>query len=95
MAKKELRLEFTDYVVKGTALIKPWGTDELYTIEMKPFHIKSKKVKDIIPYINDHGFGCEKICEVDISIYENYEGYLIEDSSQIIKLPPNCGKRGI
>ena len=95
MAKKELRLEFTDYVVKGIALIKLWGIYQPMFINMIPYHINGLSETEILSGINDGGFGCEQILEAEIDIYENYELYEKYLTTMVIQVPPNCGKRGI
>ena len=95
MAKKELRLEFTDYVVKGIALIKLWGSDIPAYVDVKPYHINDLSETEILSGINDGGFGCEQIIKAEIFIYENYEGYEKYLTSMVVQVPPNCGKRGI
>ena len=88
-------MEFTDYVVKGIALIKLWGSDIPAYIDMKPYHINDLSETEILFGINDGGFGCEQIIKAEIFIYENYEGYDKYLTSMVVQVPPNCGKRGI
>ena len=51
--------------------------------------------QEFIDFLNDGGFGCEQILEVEIDIYENYEGYEKYLTTMVIKVPSNCGKRGV
>lgn len=95
MAKKELKLKFTDYVVKGIASIKLCGIYQPMLIDMIPYHINGLSGTEILSGINDGGFGCEQILESEIDIYENYEGYEKYLTTMVIQVPPNCGKRGI
>ena len=94
MAKKELRLEFTDYVVKGEVLVDFWGGAKGNCF-IRHYHVSTLNMEEILAGINDGGFGCKRIFAAKLDIYENYEGYLVHNSSIEIDIPPNCGKRGI
>lgn len=74
--KKTITLDFTDYVIKGTAKLLLWGGDN-GTIEMQSYHVNNLTEKEIAAGANDSGFGCERIVSIEVDIYENYNGYLV------------------
>ena len=82
VSDKTITLQHTGYVVKGTALLKLWGGGK-GVIDLKPIHLDS--IPDDLTKIeyNDNGFGCESILEVEIEIYEDYEGVLVSCSDVI------------
>lgn len=83
--KKTITLEFTDYVVTGTAYLTLWGGDK-GSIPMKPYHINSLDENEIKKNANDNGFGCQSIDSIEVDIYENYEGYKVFLESRTIEI---------
>ena len=96
---KQITLNFTNYRVEGIAHVKLWGIDKVYyEIPMKPYHVNSLDLEEIISKVNDNGYGCEEIVSVDIQLYENYEGHLVEHSCFSCDIPNRLKgkvKRGI
>ena len=92
--KKNITLEFTNYVIKGTANCTYWdGTD--FSIPMKPYNIDSLEIEKLLSGVNDNEFGCQSINSVEIDIYENYEGYLVFLEERELEVPKGYGHRGI
>lgn len=73
--KKELTLQFTDYVIKGTADLTLWDNNNA-SITMKAFKTKNIKPETLLKGINDNGFGSQNINGAICDIFENYEGTL-------------------
>jgi len=69
---KTLALKLTGYTIKGVADVKIWGGG---CIEMADFSVL--KIKRIKEYLNDGGFGYEKINGAICHVYRNYEGTLV------------------
>lgn len=74
--KKTITLEFTDYLIRGSATITCWDETQ-GEVEMKEYHTNSLDFEEVFAGANDNGFGCKSIDEVLFIIYENYEGYLV------------------
>lgn len=74
--KKQKILNFTNYKVYGEANITFWSvSDEEGIVDMTPFYTDSLEVDVLKEYINDGGFGCQRINSAVLDIYENYEGF--------------------
>lgn len=75
--KKAIQLLFTDYVVKGTAVLTPWGgRPSSASIPMKSFHVSKITRARLTAGLNDGGFGVEAINGAICEVFENYEGTL-------------------
>ena len=85
ISEKTLTLKHTGYEVIGTALLNLWGGGQ-GSIQMDKIFLNSipedlSKIK-----YNDGRFGCESIEQVEIEIYESYEGVLVFVSEHTVKL---------
>lgn len=71
---KSKTLEQKGYYVEGSVELLLWGDDK-GSISFTPFKIlKELDIKDVIMTIDDGGFGCQKLLEAEVDIYELYEG---------------------
>ena len=77
-----ITLNFTNYTIKGTALIIDWynqtGAITMNTITVD--NIENLSIEDL----NDGGFGCKEIKGACLNIYKNYQGYLVHHDNIII-----------
>lgn len=73
MAKKEITLEMTGWVIKGTCAVSLWGGGDGST-NMRPSFIPIGKMTkaNLIGAVNDGGFGVQSIDEVLMDIYSSY-----------------------
>ena len=83
--KKTITLEFSHYVIMGTAYLTLWGGDK-GEIPMQPYRIDSLTEDEIKKGANDNGFGCQSIDKIEVDIYENYEGYTVYLESRAIEM---------
>ena len=79
MTEKTITLKHTGYVIKGEALLNLWGGGQ-GVIHMEPIYLDSIPADLSEIEYNDNGFGCESIIEVEIEIFEDYEGVLVSCS---------------
>lgn len=94
---RKVTLKQVGYRITGTAYLKSWGGGE-GTIEMDAKEIKGKITKDrLLNCINDGQFGCEKILNADIDVYDLFENHYTELNRTIYAGERQCknAMRGI
>lgn len=77
-----ITLNFTNYTIKGVALILDWSgqTGSIIMDTITVDNIENLSIKDL----NDGGFGCQEIKGAYLTIYKNYQGYLVADDDKIV-----------
>jgi len=70
--EKQITLNYSHFLCKGTAQLTLWGGDE-GTIEMNPFRISDGYTQDELKEcLNDGGFGCQSIDGAVVDFYAVY-----------------------
>lgn len=78
--QKQVTLDLTDFYVTGIAKIAPWmGPDGF--IGMKPFHVNSYITQNLLPKMNDNGYGAQHILGAVFYVYRNFEGYHVPEDT--------------
>jgi hypothetical protein len=70
---KQISLDHRGYEIRGEVLIKAWG-GAIGTVSMTPVFIPALKLTHnaIKRSVNDGGFGCERIEQATVMIYDVY-----------------------
>lgn len=89
-----ITLEYTGYVVSGTAYLTMWGGGE-GTIEMQSYWTADIEEVTVLEGINDNGFGVQSIDGADCFIEKVYGGSYREYMGEMVFRDGKCTEKSI